>query len=312
MSEQYKKTLADYCNDVIELKKELMEYLKNNDKKQCIEIIKKMRIIHGKTIIDAEKYKLAIIDKKIVDEFDWIKLSTNQSFLVIIHKTIRQCEKNVYDKSNNTRSEFANLTTSDSIESDKLSDKINNLSTTSASAKSYRSLKNVDVGDEEIISLDLSQSDTENSLKITDLKLTDTKYNEKEPAKRCRLERTNEDYLGEKVISENKYIFNGLDIRKPTVVNFWASWCSYSNKFLPEWEKLKQCVLKEYPEVQITDLDVGNDRKLNEYAQEAGVNGYPTIVFFINKRKYSLVAGNKTKLDVEKFISNILNKEKCS
>lgn len=311
MSEQYKKTLADYCNDVIELKKELMEYLNKNEKKQCIELIKKMRIIHGKAIIDAEKYKLDIIDKKFVDEFDWIKLSTNQSFLVIIHKSIRCSEKNVYDKSNN--SEIANLSTTESLDTEKLNHNINNLSTTSITESPSKSFKIENMGNEEILSLDLSQSETDNSLKITDVKISDNKYViEKESVKKCRLERTNEDYLKKSDMDENKYIFNGLDIRKPTVVNFWASWCIYSKKFLPEWEKLKQCVLKEYPEVQITDLDVGKDRKLNEYAQEAGVNGYPTIVFFINKKKYSLVAGNKTKLEVEKFISTILNKEKCN
>lgn len=100
-----------------------------------------------------------------------------------------------------------------------------------------------------------------------------------------------------------------FDVAKPTVINYWADWCGYSNNFKPEWEKFVRNASTRYPNVQVTNLNVKKDKELSTLASQVGVEGYPTIVFFINGNKYKMLSGRKTMKDVNTFIDNVIETE---
>lgn len=98
------------------------------------------------------------------------------------------------------------------------------------------------------------------------------------------------------------------DINKPTIVNYWADWCGYSNRFSPVWEQFKATASTKYPNLQIDELNVEKDEKKVNIAKMAGVNGYPTIVIFKDGQKYSKPAGNMTIEKLQSFVQETLNK----
>jgi thiol-disulfide isomerase/thioredoxin len=97
--------------------------------------------------------------------------------------------------------------------------------------------------------------------------------------------------------------FNKTD---PTLINYYATWCGYSQKFLPVWEEFKNKGNK-HKELQITDMDVGTDKELNRIASEVGVKGYPTIVLFYKGKTYPKVASSLTVEDINNFVKSIIS-----
>jgi thiol-disulfide isomerase/thioredoxin len=97
-----------------------------------------------------------------------------------------------------------------------------------------------------------------------------------------------------------------FDVNKPTLINYWADWCGYSQKFREHWEKFKSTADRNHPNLQVTELNVQRDATLNDLAKKVGVNGYPTLVLFNNGRKYHRTAGELKAEDVEKFVNEVL------
>lgn len=95
---------------------------------------------------------------------------------------------------------------------------------------------------------------------------------------------------------------NEMDVKKPTIINYWADWCGYSKKFLPKWEKFKIEAKEKYPNLQVLDLNVKNDEELNNMAKKAGVSGYPTLVLYKDGNKKYSIASNMNTDDIIKFI----------
>ncbi|RNF20120.1 putative protein disulfide isomerase [Trypanosoma cruzi] len=63
----------------------------------------------------------------------------------------------------------------------------------------------------------------------------------------------------------------------PALVEFYAPWCGYCKKMVPEFEKVGQAVKKARDKVLVGKVDATQNRDL---AERFGVNGYPTILFF--------------------------------
>lgn len=95
---------------------------------------------------------------------------------------------------------------------------------------------------------------------------------------------------------------SSMDLNKPTVINFWADWCGYSNRFTPVWSEFKEFAKTAYPKLQVLDLNVKRDPELMSVAKSAKVQGYPTLVFFCDGKMEIMTAGEKKKEDVCKFI----------
>ena len=94
--------------------------------------------------------------------------------------------------------------------------------------------------------------------------------------------------------------------KKPTLVNFNASWCYWSKKLNPTW-KLLQEDLKEN-DIDIIDfkcdLNTGNDEICK---QKYNIDGYPTIKLFHDGKEINY-NGDRSLDDIKSFIrNNILN-----
>lgn len=98
-----------------------------------------------------------------------------------------------------------------------------------------------------------------------------------------------------------------MEVSKPTLINYFADWCDFSKKFAPEWEEFKNNASKNFPDLQVTELNVCKDPKLSKIAASAGVTGYPTLVLFNNGYTEKRVAGTMTADDVNKFVSSVIN-----
>jgi thioredoxin 1 len=75
------------------------------------------------------------------------------------------------------------------------------------------------------------------------------------------------------------------DVKKPTLVRFWANWCGYSTQSKPAWDEFEKS--SSIPGLQIVDLDVGNDPIKQNLAKKINVTGFPTILLFKDGKIYN-------------------------
>jgi thiol-disulfide isomerase/thioredoxin len=59
---------------------------------------------------------------------------------------------------------------------------------------------------------------------------------------------------------------------------FYASWCGWSQKILPEWEKFEQDAKVQLPGLRVTRVICEGDNEAQCMQQE--VEGYPTVIFY--------------------------------
>lgn len=102
--------------------------------------------------------------------------------------------------------------------------------------------------------------------------------------------------------------FGSFDINKPTIINYWASWCGYSNQFKPKWDKFESEAKTKFPQLQVLDLDVCNNPELSDLAKAVGVKGFPTVVVFHNNKISRMTSGDKKSEDIVAFVETALNK----
>lgn len=99
------------------------------------------------------------------------------------------------------------------------------------------------------------------------------------------------------------------DLNKPTLVNYWANWCSASNRFLPEWREFERMALEKFPNLQVEDVDVIG-KELSENAKKVGVQGYPTVVLFYDNKIHKARPGGMKKEDIVSFVNSIIHHNK--
>lgn len=59
---------------------------------------------------------------------------------------------------------------------------------------------------------------------------------------------------------------------------FYASWCGWSQKFIPEWEKFENIVKEQIPGLRVTRVICEGDNEAQCMQQE--VEGYPTVILY--------------------------------
>lgn len=316
MSEIVHKNITSYASRVTDLKKEFVKVCKDENK--AVEILRQMRICHGIAICENQK-DIGEINKKSenITEGDLIRISTNSSFLYIIHEHIRNCEKMLYAMKKRSikpyQKDNEDISRNNiSVNISKNADGINELSLSNMKTDTE---KKIDIDTSELFSI----SNADNK------KLEHAFFSTGGNCKQLINTNTSE-YINNLTTTEAKKLFSEeknqigvvkpqiekLDIYKPTIINYWGDWCGYSINFLPEWNKFKEDVefLKQYPELQVLDFHVAyNDKEAANTAKKAGVKGYPTVILFYNNQRYSKVASNLTAKELKEFISSIIKKK---
>lgn len=310
--------IDEYVSKISGLKKSFMQ-IYQSDPNKANEILSQMRIYHGYAIYEDILNKEEIFKNKKLSDSEWIRLSSNASFLHIMHSHIRNCQLLLYKFTNSGNySGYSNK--SSDIGSSEL-----------RTINSYNKHMNITIKKNnsglDTISIENINSDTESprrSFHVSEIFTTDDQKNNKTFAdlttnsklsdyiKYMNTSEANrlEDEYDKNTFHDSK-IENNLDtqnkkfeINKPTIINFWADWCGYSKRFMPNWRKFEEDAKKKFPELQITDLNVGKNNELDNIAKIADVTGYPTVVFFNKGKKHNIIPSNMSVADLNQFVTN--------
>jgi thiol-disulfide isomerase/thioredoxin len=320
MPEIIHENINNHCSKITDLRNQFLDKYKT-DKNQAINIIKEMRIIHGCAIYDNAQNIQKVMKAKtdsLTDE-DFIKLSSNESLLYVIHDNIRNCEKKAHvfketciaTNSSDTSPPLPSRQTDTSpldkksytfnlphFDEVKTKNSVNNIREQVVEGINGIKAKLNNMGE-----LSLHNITTEAPPKT----LTggqDPYGNQNTPDFINNIASTEANKLMDN-LTDRKLEFN---IKKPVIINYWADWCGYSQRFKKHWDEFKGTAEKNFPGLTALDIDVGRDKERIDLAKKVGVNGYPTMVLFLDDKTYTKTAGNLTTRDVNDFVTSYMSK----
>ncbi|XP_048538343.1 protein disulfide isomerase-like 1-4 isoform X2 [Triticum urartu] len=98
-----------------------------------------------------------------------------------------------------------------------------------------------------------------------------------------------------------------LAVRRHVVVDFYAPWCYWSRKLAPEYAAAAAHLADKGLDVALAKVDATQDRDL---ARAHGVDGYPTVLFFVDGvSRHFPYYGERTKDAMVSWISQRLGPE---
>ena len=86
---------------------------------------------------------------------------------------------------------------------------------------------------------------------------------------------------------------------KPVIVDFWAEWCGPCKALAPILEEISSEVETKAKVVKV------NVDQAGELAQQYGIRGIPTLIFFKGGEVKSTLVGNQPKAEILKNINSI-------
>lgn len=359
-------------NRVTECKKQFHR-IYNHDENAALDLIRKMRVIHGNAICDNEVDMKRLFEKKSIADDDFFRLSTNASVLHCIHGHIRYCEKLMFQRK---QSSSQNLLPSETLEINETSATSENLEKGFGKYKMLRKQKHYEPMSDFIVQMEKEPSSVVVHIRKNKNGMDELSIESIGPERFSLTELQPEDIFSEKKSESNTqtnltdivnlptseanklysdYLKNATS-EKPVIpqppaipqqaavtqqpaaqppatqtgsgcplkqfdsdeiemaiINFWSPNCSFSIKFQPEWEEFKKSAASKYPNLNVMDANVDEDKKLHELAKKVDIEGLPTLVIFYKKQgriqKINKTAGTMKKQDVEKFIDDILRNE---
>jgi hypothetical protein len=99
-----------------------------------------------------------------------------------------------------------------------------------------------------------------------------------------------------------KESFNKPDEKQDEIVLYYAEWCGISRAFKPIWDDFKLAATKSNPDLKITEVRCEGD--MQDYCNQKGVEGYPTVYLYKKNGGELLYEGNRTKSALLTFVNN--------
>uniref|UniRef100_A0A6C0LRL6 Thioredoxin domain-containing protein n=1 Tax=viral metagenome TaxID=1070528 RepID=A0A6C0LRL6_9ZZZZ len=286
-------SLLNHIQTIEKLINEFKSKLNDQDVSGAKKLLREIRLDHACAIYDAFCYKKLLHkneknNTKISDD-EWLELSNNECLLSMIHRDMREVEK-----------QYFSVTDEQLFKHDSFTKAIE------TSQKDNQQIEeiNIDIPSSSINpkfeeSVSLFTCKTKNFANAT---LTEC-ANDSEMARIA-----SETYT--KLMNNNQNGGGLIDFLKsiekeesPVIVNFWSSNCSYSNKFKPNWDNFIVLAKQKFGnKIKILDLNAKNYPDLSHTLTKIEISGYPTVVLF-NNGKYIHYKGNRSPHDLLKFIS---------
>jgi len=112
-----------------------------------------------------------------------------------------------------------------------------------------------------------------------------------------------------KITNETKEQYEYVDKTFSNIViyNFNTSWCGWSKKFQPEWDKFSKHVNK-LDNIKALDIKCDNDVNNIKLASKYNVPGYPYIIIIIDNKEPIVYNGKRTSNDLIEYIQIITKK----
>jgi thioredoxin 1 len=88
---------------------------------------------------------------------------------------------------------------------------------------------------------------------------------------------------------------------KPTIVDFWASWCGPCKMMAPVFEELSH----DYKDAEFAKVSTETERSI---ASQNNITGIPCIIIFKDGKEVDRIVGFKPKDQLKQEIDNILAK----
>jgi|TARA_Y100000748_G_C15440194_1_gene466837 thioredoxin 1 len=102
-------------------------------------------------------------------------------------------------------------------------------------------------------------------------------------------------------VSVNKDSFEAevINSDKPVIVDFWAEWCGPCKALAPILDEVAQ----EVSDAKVVKVNVDES---GELAQQYGIRGIPTLIFFKGGEVKSTLVGNQPKAEILKNIKDLV------
>lgn len=333
-------TLKPSLDKVIELKKNFLNLyrastseVKISENKDLRDIIQQMRVVHGETI-----YRNAIETREIngtaqLTDNDKITLSCNASIIFCIQCEIKDCEILLF-KNNNERPSISNDAGPTSNyagpqESNYARTQESNYARTQASNYVGPSSVAKNIGSKYTsrtsnIVAEINPSNTGTGTDIITLRNLTTDTDNGNPESRGTNNSfflkggrdMNTEAIDNLETTELGHIYSEYEreqtggihknATQPTIILYWADWCGPSENFAPKWEEFKKQAPIRFPNLQVNELNIGKDDELRELARTIGVEGFPSLVLFVNGKTYKIVPTKLSVEDISGFIDKYL------
>ena len=103
------------------------------------------------------------------------------------------------------------------------------------------------------------------------------------------------------LISVNKDNFEAevVNSSTPVVVDFWAEWCGPCKALAPVLDE----IAGEMPNAKVVKVNVDES---GELAQQYGIRGIPTLIFFKDGEVKSTLVGNQPKAEILKNLNDLM------
>ncbi|MBD65214.1 MAG: thioredoxin [Halobacteriovoraceae bacterium] len=101
-------------------------------------------------------------------------------------------------------------------------------------------------------------------------------------------------------INKDSFETEVLKSNTPVVVDFWAEWCGPCKALAPVLEEISDEVGSNAKVVKVNVDEAG------ELAQQYGIRGIPTLIFFKDGEVKSTLVGNQPKAEILKTINDLM------
>jgi thioredoxin 1 len=103
-----------------------------------------------------------------------------------------------------------------------------------------------------------------------------------------------------KNVNKDNFEQEVLNSDKPVVVDFWAEWCGPCKALAPVLDEISS-ELSDKAEVVKVNVD-----ESGELAQQYGIRGIPTLIFFKGGEVKSTLVGNQPKAEILKNLNDLM------